>query len=313
MKTNLFIVGAAKSATSYVYEILKNHPKIRMSEIKEPNFFCDDFDENVMSAYKWKTFKNLNKTLVKENQISTRHEALIRDCKVYNKLFETNKKSSDYLYFGEASINYFVSSTASKNIYRYNPNAKIIIILRNPFERIKSHFRMNLQIGEYETLNFNDELLINLARYENNPFSSYLSHSLYYKNIKRYYDLFERNQIFIFFQEDKTSFNSQLPKALSNFLNLDLLIDKQIIKKNTTKFLNNNFIVKLNKNSKLKYLIKKYANKRIKNYVKKKFLYSNKSNKIEKYHIPDDIKSILYKDIRKLEKLLNINLDYWND
>ena len=41
---NFFIVGAAKSETTSLYNYLSEHPEIYMSPIKEPNFFGTDID-----------------------------------------------------------------------------------------------------------------------------------------------------------------------------------------------------------------------------------------------------------------------------
>ena len=36
---NFLVIGAGKSGTTSVYQYLKQHPQVFMSEIKEPNFF----------------------------------------------------------------------------------------------------------------------------------------------------------------------------------------------------------------------------------------------------------------------------------
>ena len=43
MLPNLFIVGAPKAGTTSLYYYLKQHEDINMSEIKEPNFFSNEF------------------------------------------------------------------------------------------------------------------------------------------------------------------------------------------------------------------------------------------------------------------------------
>ena len=40
---NLFILGASKSRTTSLYNILKEHPEIFLTTPKAPVFFCDEF------------------------------------------------------------------------------------------------------------------------------------------------------------------------------------------------------------------------------------------------------------------------------
>ncbi len=42
---NLVIIGAMKCGTTSLYKYLDMHPEIRMSELKEPDFFVDTWEE----------------------------------------------------------------------------------------------------------------------------------------------------------------------------------------------------------------------------------------------------------------------------
>ena len=107
---NFLIVGAQKSGTTSLFHYLRRHPKIFLSPIKEPAYF---------SKYRGSVpFKNKKPT--KEQ---------------YLELFQNVKDESA---IGEVSTPYLFDQDSATNIYKTIPNAKIIIILRDPTERAYS-------------------------------------------------------------------------------------------------------------------------------------------------------------------------------
>lgn len=101
VKPGFFIVGAPKSGTTSLYEYLKQHPQVYLPRIKELNFFCTDL--------------HFRYPLLDEQQFL----AYYRDYK--------NEQA-----IGEVSVWNLFSSDAAQHIFRFNPDAKIIILLRNP-------------------------------------------------------------------------------------------------------------------------------------------------------------------------------------
>jgi len=108
-KPNFFIVGAAKCGTTALHEYLDLHPKVCMAYIKEPSYFNTD---------------RRNRTYFKMSD--------------YLKLYKNC--SSHHIAIGEASAMYLTSSEALHNIYNFNKNAKIIVMLRNPIDMVYSRF-----------------------------------------------------------------------------------------------------------------------------------------------------------------------------
>lgn len=100
MIPNLFIVGAPKCGTTAWVDYLKSHPEIFFSAVKEPYYFCSDFSPG------WR----------------------ITDRDEYLALF---KGSEDATVVGEASVRYLYSEVAAANIRAFNPDAKIIILVRD--------------------------------------------------------------------------------------------------------------------------------------------------------------------------------------
>ena len=105
---------------------------------------------------------------------------------------------------GEASPAYLVEPRAPERIYHYIPNAKIIAILRNPAERAYSHF-LHLVKHNYETCH---DFGLTLQKIEELKIGSwvprrdYLLFGFYFRNVKRYYDIFEKKQIKILLFDD---------------------------------------------------------------------------------------------------------------
>lgn len=101
-KPNFFILGAPKCGTTSLAAWLGGHPHIFMSSFKEPHFFNTDDRRGVQC---------------------------LED---YERLFQS--AGGGHLAIGEASVWYLSSSCAVENILRYQPEARFIVMLRNPIE-----------------------------------------------------------------------------------------------------------------------------------------------------------------------------------
>ncbi len=124
VKPNFFIVGAPKCGTTALYEYLRPHPNIFMSEVKEPHFFARD-----LGTYP---------------RIKTLEE--------YTEIFA--ETTENHLRVGEASVYYLRSSVAIPNIREFNPDAKIIAMFRNPVEMVYSLHSQLLWVAEERESNF---------------------------------------------------------------------------------------------------------------------------------------------------------------
>jgi hypothetical protein len=70
----------------------------------------------------------------------TRFGGIVADWKDYLKLF---RNAGAAIAVGEASVCYLWSATAAQNIFARVPNARIIMILRDPVERAKRDVNRN--------------------------------------------------------------------------------------------------------------------------------------------------------------------------
>lgn len=268
---NLFIVGAAKSGTTALVDYLNQHPEIYFSPIKEPHYFSKDIRyENFREDHKRNTNINLE-NYFKQKPLQKRHIAFISKKDDYLSLFAGADKE---IILGEASTGYLFSKVAAKEIYDFNPNSKIIIILRNPVERTISHYFMDAKNANPINTIYKD-LLNDYSSVQKGYCISnlYIELSLYFEQIKRYLEIFPANQILILRQETLNSFSQDVINTICKFLEISKLKKLPIKTINQSIIPRNRSIEAL---SKLKRWIP--VNKKILN-ITKQFLYKKPEKK----------------------------------
>ena len=208
---NFFILGSAKSGTTTLYHFLKQHPDIYLTDEKEPNF--------------------------------------------YNKGFRIIKSEADYrslysqvtteLIIGEASHAYLTDFSCAETLQKNCPDAKFMVILRNPAERAYSLYKHMLRHG-YETIN-SFELALEQEEYRlnSNEFISscdeninnfaYFKSGLYGQQIEHYFKYFKKEQFhFLTLKDLAEKPQETLNKAL-DFLNLQANNEQKLTTQNDSK------------------------------------------------------------------------------
>lgn len=113
---DFFLIGAGKCGSTWLAQCLDEHPEIAIAEGKEPEFFVDQisaFDED-------------------------RNPHFMRNWNFYNRVF---RHATPQQLRGDCSINLMHNvETAPALISRYYPNARLLVILRNPVDRTYSHY-----------------------------------------------------------------------------------------------------------------------------------------------------------------------------
>ncbi len=290
-KPNFFIVGAEKSGTTSLYDQLNMHTDIFMSPIKEPNYFSKDIEPLDHEHKRVDLDKYFNQKI-----LSQEHMAYIRDLDQYLRLFS---KSVNAKAVGESSVSYLFSTVAAKEIFEFNPDSKIIIILRNPVERAFSAYKMDLGIGRIK-MSFSEAV-------KSTP--RYLERGLYYHQLQRYFDVFPQENIRVYLFDDLKD-TKNIMSDLSLFLGLNdefnISTEKVSNASMSPKYeVLNNLIYSLG----IKSFIGKYFPKNLKKSLQK--LYYQKSDiKIspEEYN---DLVSFFSQDIQKLSNLINKDLSAW--
>lgn len=205
MLPNFLVIGAQKSGTSSLYRYLGAHPQVFMSRIKEPKFFA------------------LNGNGLSFNAPADFPDKVIRvaDQDEYEALFDF---ADDEEVLGEASTWYLHSKEAPGRIKRHIPQAKLIAILRNPVHRAYSNFRFNRTYLQIEPLSrfFKAVHAEEKRRQEGWGHPWYYAYKgMYFTHLKRYYDLFGRDQIRVYLFEDLKADPASLIQDIYRFLGVD--------------------------------------------------------------------------------------------
>ena len=201
IKVSFMVVGAQKGGTSALYSFLKKHPQVSMSNIKETNFF---FTETYWS-------KGIN-------------------YKTYHRFYNPSMKRKIY---GEASPGYMLNyKEVAPRIKRYNPNTKLLFILKNPIERAYSQYKMHVKryglditFSEALDIAFCDEekdLIIfdEESGLSSETIKSYLLFGHYVEQIKGFKNLFEEKQMLFVLTEELYFNHQETMNVICDFLDI---------------------------------------------------------------------------------------------
>ncbi len=185
---NFFLVGAPKAGSTSLNHYLDQHPQIYMSPIKEPHYFADEirlenFDDEMRRMLR-EYLQGLASAKASAGPIS--------DWQDYLKLFQhVNGETA----IGEASVCYLWSKSAPKNIAARFPEAKILMVLRDPVERAFSQYLHMLTFAK-SYVSFREEVDASLRSTSTRIGRLYpfLEFGLYYEQVKRYLALFPRER-----------------------------------------------------------------------------------------------------------------------
>lgn len=308
-KVNLFLVGAAKSGTTSIYNFLNSHSQVYASPIKEPNYFSTDINvEDFSNTYRKTTFLDTKEYFSKTHLVNLQL-SFVRNESNYNRLFDA---VSDEPIIADCSTSYLYSRVAAKNIYEYNDKAKILIVLRDPIYRAYSHYLMALKYG------FTNKGLIDSIKIDQQSEDKgwgktelFIELGLYVDQIKRYYKYFGKDNVKVMFFNDLKMQPTFFFNDLCRFLKIQKTDAKAYNKRpiNAAMRPKHPFLNKLLVDVGFKKIIKLYAPMQMQSVIKNWFFSSSKPNLTQKeirY-----LKLFYASEIKELEALLEINLKAW--
>jgi len=191
---NFMIIGVAKAGTTSIFRYLDQHPQLFMTTLKGTNYFGYE------DAKDWKWADEGAPPLLRHFPVKTFEE--------YEAAFAGAR---DEIAIGEASPQYFRCPGAARRIYEALPDVKLVASLRNPADRAFSGFLMRTRRGEP----------VRSSHEELTPASSHVKEGFYYKRMKRFFDLFPRDQIKVYLFEEFKKDPSQIVVDLFDFLGVD--------------------------------------------------------------------------------------------
>jgi len=176
---NLIIIGAQKCGTSGLHYYLSLHPEVSMSNPKELNFFIEE--RNFGRGLEW-----------------------------YSRHFDPAAKCR-----GEASPNYTAYPQhlgVPERIASVVPDARLVLIVRDPIERITAHW-----IHNYAKRREKGDLRATLLH----PNTSYVTRSKYFMQLQRYLAHFSEDQILVLDQTDLRDRRMPTLRRLFEFVGVD--------------------------------------------------------------------------------------------
>lgn len=298
-KPNFFIVGAPKSGTTALSQYLSEHPNVFMTNPKEPNYFSDDMPKRYIA----------------------------RSLEDYLLLFKNS--NSSHSVSGEASVFYLYSSCALQNIYNFNKQAKIIVLLRNPVDivySLHSQYVYNFVEDEKDfekAWNLQESRRIGL----NLPGNSRVPKILQYKDVamlgnqvEKLFNIFPNDQVKLILFDDFADFTKKVYEDVLRFLGVPIVGKASFARVNENKiprifklnrFLHNppDFIRKI-----VQILYKTFGIDI--GEIIMRFILNLNSRKVERKRMSPDFRKKLItefqEDILKLSNIINRDLSHWN-
>ena len=214
------IIGAMKSGTTSLYDFLIKNPAIASASKKELHYFslqhnfgklwyCSNFPSNLSRHYFYK---------------------------------KTNQK----LLSGEASPTYLFYPEVPGRMREILPDAKLIVILRNPVDRAHSHYHHSLRQNR-ETLSFEKVIKLEEERLAGvrerlirDPFScdnhyhhySYLRKGIYADQLENWFRHYNRKQFLILTTDDLRKNPQQTLDQIFDFLEVSSFQAKNLKNRN---------------------------------------------------------------------------------
>lgn len=193
-KIDFIIGGCQKGGTSALDYYLRQHPEIGMAKGKELHFFDN---ENIFQKSNVKYFQ-------------------------YEKQFNFRPSIK---FYGEATSIYIYWKPCCQRIWEYNPDIKLIFILRNPIDRAFSHWNMEFN-RNWDNYTFTDAIRNESIRIqETAPMQhriySYIDRGLYVEQIKRFINTFPRNQLLFIKYEEFNLNQEETLEHIFNFIGVD--------------------------------------------------------------------------------------------
>lgn len=187
---NFLIAGVQKAGTSSLYQLLKRHPAVGLSSMKEVHFFDDESLDWSKPPYDR-----------------------------YHSFFPKRRRA---IVWGEATPIYSYWPNALERIKAYRPDMKLILLFRDPISRAYSAWSHQRRSGR-EALSFAQAIRDGRTRISDSPdyanrHFSYVERGFYGKQLSRCFDMFPKSKILSLDFRQLSLDPSGLMQSVSSFL-----------------------------------------------------------------------------------------------
>lgn len=300
---DFLIIGAGKSGTTSVDKYLAQHPQIFIPMAKEPNFFGYEF--------------------VKESDFNGNQEEIahfrkaVTTLEKYLKLFSEAKPGQ---LRGETSNTYMYHPQAPERIKYYNPDVKLIAVLRQPAGRLYSRFMHLARENRTPTKLFSDCMDRNSIWWKRNDL---IQEGFYFKNLTPYYNLFPAENIRVYLFEDLQEKPFEVMAELYSFLGVDSTFRPDVtVRYNESGIVKNPLMNKIYGQGglisrSLRAVFPETVVEKLRgNLTLKKKVFALRGKNLHKPSMDPEVRKFLTHevyaaDIRQLEKLINRDLSRW--
>lgn len=197
---DFFVVGHQKCGTTALYLMLKPHPQIYLSDVKEPRFFVPELLSPGGKLSKLDYYMSLFAGASREQRV------------------------------GDASPQYIRSHTAARAIADLQPAARIVAILREPVSFLRSFHLQMVQSNIETQKDFRKALALEDLRRGGRRIPRgcksrepllYSDHVRYVEQLRRFHTAFSREQVLVLIYEDFRRDNEATVRRVLSFLGVD--------------------------------------------------------------------------------------------
>lgn len=147
-KPDFFIIGAPRCGTTALSEYLRSNPRIGFSNPKEPHFFASDIPK-------------LRCVESEDDYLGTCFGHL---------------DGGHYSAVGEASVWYLYSKEAISRVLEFNPDAKFIVMLRNPMDMVQALYEKHIEALQEDCPDFEEAWSLQSQRRQGKQIPKHCKH-----------------------------------------------------------------------------------------------------------------------------------------
>jgi hypothetical protein len=300
---DFLIIGAGKSGTTSLDKYLNQHPEIFIPKLKEPNFY----------GYENTKVEDLNGDIAE----ILHFKGSVTNFEDYINLFRDAKPGQ---LKGETSNTYMYHPGAPERIKHYNPDMKLIAILRQPAGRLYSRFLHLARENRTPTPNFADCKDKNSIWWKRNDL---VKEGFYYKNLLPYYKLFPKENIRVYLYEELNERPDEVLRDIYKFLGVDEEFKGDVsVRYNESGIIKNKFLNKIYGQKGLlttmaKAILPKSGMQKLKsNHAVQRVINTLRGKNLVKPKMDPEIRrwlshEVYGEDIKNLQTLIGKDLSHW--